>query len=148
MTTVHFLPTLTNNSVVDWDTAQVTPIPAAVQHPLFIAGIPGWRNDVPSSIDFSDDREYLENAVLELSKKLDINGLLAELLASSQERQFFQLSLRNKAVNNEYVRLRLNDEIDSAAIEKELSNFTKMHEDAAENAAIKELLLQLKLPRP
>jgi hypothetical protein len=96
---------LTLHRVIDWDTACVVPAPSAIQHPLFIANIPGINNDgVPEALDLSEDRAYLEDSMRRLSFGNDSS--VAELLADSFERQFFELSLKNKKVNTEYVRLR------------------------------------------
>jgi len=98
-------PKLTLHRVIDWDTACVVPAPSAIQHPLFIANIPGINNDnVPENLDLSQDRAYLEDSIRRLSSGGDSS--VAELLADSFERQFSELSLRNKKVNTEYVKLR------------------------------------------
>ncbi|KZF19222.1 hypothetical protein L228DRAFT_241891 [Xylona heveae TC161] len=104
------------SGVVDWDTARFVPAPAAIQHPLFIADIPGWRNDnVPGGMTFEEDRAYLEHAI----GKLDTNsapgsgsnsqtsGRIKHLLQTSFERQFFELSLHNWRINDEYIKRRL-----------------------------------------
>ncbi|KAF4547012.1 Hypothetical protein D9617_70g089290 [Elsinoe fawcettii] len=53
--------------VIDWDYARIVPAGSAVQHPLFIADIPGWANDgVDDGETFHDDRAYLENAIAAL----------------------------------------------------------------------------------
>ncbi|KAG9228154.1 hypothetical protein BJ875DRAFT_528295 [Amylocarpus encephaloides] len=47
------------SDVVDWDTSRFMPAPSAIQHPLFIADIPGWLNDdVPKEMIFKEDRDY------------------------------------------------------------------------------------------
>jgi hypothetical protein len=107
---VHFIlllkaPKLTLHRVIDWDTACVVPAPSAIQHPLFIANIPGINNDnVPEALDLSEDRAYLEDSIRRVS--FENGSSVADLLADSFERQFFELSLRNKKVNTEYVKLR------------------------------------------
>ncbi|KAF2211848.1 hypothetical protein CERZMDRAFT_85234 [Cercospora zeae-maydis SCOH1-5] len=94
--------------VIVWDTAQFVPIPAAVQHPAFIADIPGWCNDnVPPDMTFEDDRTYLEGAIRKLATESASYRMLPNLLGTSRERQFFELSLRNKRINEQYVKLRL-----------------------------------------
>jgi len=50
---------------------------------------------------FPDDRLYLENAVRKLSAD---DSIVADLLASSQDRQFLEMSLRNKRINEEYIK--------------------------------------------
>jgi hypothetical protein len=89
---------------MDWDTVTIVPAPIAVQHPLFISNIPGYLNRVPKDMDFAEDRAYLVEAMRKLST--DASNV-ADLLSSSFERQFFELSLRNRHVNNEYFELRL-----------------------------------------
>ncbi|GAB7337493.1 hypothetical protein MBLNU457_g2822t1 [Dothideomycetes sp. NU457] len=90
------------SGVIDWDTASFVPAPAAIHHPLFIADIPGWINDgVPEDMKFHNDRLYLENAVRKLSTD---DSTIADLLASSQDRQFLEMSLRNKRINEEYIK--------------------------------------------
>jgi hypothetical protein len=55
---------LISNSVVGWDTARFAPATSAIQHPLFITDIPGWRNDdIPKEMTFEEDRAYLEDAI-------------------------------------------------------------------------------------
>jgi hypothetical protein len=99
------VPELTLHRVIDWDTACVVPAPSAIQHPLFIANIPGINNDNgPEALDLSEDRAYLEDSIRRLSFGDDSS--IADLLTDSFERQFFELSLRNKRVNTEYVKLR------------------------------------------
>lgn len=96
---------LTLRRIIDWDTACVVPAPSAIQHPLFIANIPGINNDnVPQALDLSEDRAYLEDSIRGLP--YGNASSVADLLADSFERQFFELSLRNKKVNTEYVKLR------------------------------------------
>lgn len=105
MTLSFEVPHLTLHRVIDWDTACVVPAPSAIQHPLFIANIPGINNDnVPEALDLSEDRAYLEDSIRRLSFGNDSS--VADLLADSYERQFFELSLRNKKVNTEYIKLR------------------------------------------
>lgn len=113
-------------SIIDWDTAQVAPAASAIQHPLFIADIPGWRNDgVPEGMTFEDDRAYLEHAI----RKLEDNaGPIATMLESSRERQFFELSLCNSRINHEYVEQRLQGCLQKVALLNELENFLSLHE--------------------
>jgi len=115
-------PSLMSYRTIDWDTASFVPAPAAVQHPVFMADIPGYRlGDVPEGMEFADDRGYLESAMRKVSPDA---GDVADLLATSFERQFLELSLRNKKINEQYVRLRLGDaEIDKAALNAHLDQF-------------------------
>lgn len=129
------------NRVIDWDTASWVPAPAAIQHPLFIANIPGIRNDdAPQDMDFTEDRAYLENAIRELC----VDGSnVADLLATSRERQFFELSLRNKRVNEEYIRLRCGRVANSQQIlEQELEEFFHKHAGMRDNPALRVLHTQ------
>lgn len=48
-------------SIIDWDTSRFVPRPSAIQHPLFLADIPGWQSDdVSQDMTFEEDRRYLE----------------------------------------------------------------------------------------
>lgn len=128
--------------VIDWDTASFVPNPAAIQYPLFIAGIPGFRNDdVPEDKDFADDRAYLVDAI----RKLCVGaGRFADLLDSSWERQFFELSLRNKRINEEYIRLRLGGaDFDTGALGDQLDEFVSANREMGNDSAIIELRRQL-----
>ncbi|KAJ6066891.1 uncharacterized protein N7446_003928 [Penicillium canescens] len=61
--------------VIDWDWMSVAPLPAIINHPWFIADIPGWNNDgVANGESFKEDRTYLENAIKkkELSRHLPL----------------------------------------------------------------------------
>ena len=100
---------LTTCRVIDWDTAQIVPADSAVQHPLFIADVPGWINDgVAEDETFEDDRLYLEKAIERLHQGQPVVAAkLRRLLETSRERQFFELALRNKRINAEYVKRRL-----------------------------------------
>ncbi|KAG8627928.1 hypothetical protein KVT40_003801 [Elsinoe batatas] len=92
-------------NVIDWDYARVVPAGSAVHHPLFIADIPGWVNDgVDQGESFHDDRAYLENAIAVHGRQSPHADALRRLLETSHERQFFELSLRNKRINKEYVK--------------------------------------------
>ena len=69
---------------------------------MFITDIPGFRNDdVPPSMTSSDDRLYLENVIRKLSAH---DSTIADLLASSQDCHFFEIPLRNKRINEEYIK--------------------------------------------
>lgn len=107
------------------------PAPTAVQHPLFIADIPGFRNDdVPEDMTFEEDRAILENEIKNLAAKSSLPAaqLIPALLESSFERQFFELSLRNKRINEQYVQRRLvNFAIDSSSLADQLEEFLSGH---------------------
>ncbi|GAM84493.1 hypothetical protein ANO11243_024890 [Dothideomycetidae sp. 11243] len=97
--------------VVDWDFAANVPLAAAVHFPSFLADIPGWNTpDRPDSYNFFEDRQYLIRAVrAQYNDHLADCGRVLQLLETSFERQFFELSLSIKVVNHEYVRLRGGD---------------------------------------
>ncbi|KAM3422718.1 hypothetical protein BST61_g203 [Cercospora zeina] len=128
--------------VIDWDTASFVPTPAAVHYPLFVANIPGFCNDtVPEDMNFADDRMYLVSAIRKLSRGA---GRLADLLASSWERQFFELSLRNKRINEEYIRLRFDGvEYDEKALGDQLDGFVSANKEAGNSPAFIKLRRQL-----
>ncbi|KAE9377630.1 hypothetical protein N431DRAFT_541317 [Stipitochalara longipes BDJ] len=90
------------SGVVDWDTSRFTPAPSAIQHPLFIADIPGWLNDdVPKEMTFEEDRAYLEHVIGKLDASSENPGRIEHLLRTSFERQFLEMSLRNRKINDE-----------------------------------------------
>lgn len=131
--------------IIDWDTASFVPAPAAIHHPLFIANIPGFYTGVPETMDFAPDRAYLEAAIRKLSSssERDSANHIADLLASSFERQFFEMALRNRRINDEYVRLRLlgekNREVDKKALRDELEEFLVRNGDLRGHVAVVEL---------
>jgi hypothetical protein len=122
---------LTIYSIVDWDTSRLSPAPSAIQHPLFIADVPGWLNDdVPEGMTFEEDRAYLESAI----GKLDINskdpGRIEYLLRTSFERQFMELSLHNRKINKEYIKKRLGvAKPDKKKVLEQLEDFLKRNDD-------------------
>jgi hypothetical protein len=115
---------------VDWDTARLVPAPSAIQHPLFIADIPGWQNDdVPKEMTFEEDRAYLENAIGKLDAVSQTSGRIEHLLRTSFERQFFELSLHNRRINSEYIRRRFKDtKLNRDGAIKQLEDFLSVHE--------------------
>lgn len=131
--------------IIDWDTASFVPAPAAIHHPLFIANIPGFYTGVPETMDFAPDRAYLEAAIRKLSSssERDSANHIADLLASSFERQFFEMALRNRRINDEYVRLRLlggnPGEVDKKALRDELEEFLVRNGDLRGHVAVVEL---------
>lgn len=135
---------LTSHRIIDWDKAQIVPSPAAVQHPLFIADIPGWRNDgVIEGMTFEEDREYLEGAMRDIAARSDspIAQQVVTLLATSFERQFFELSLRNKVINEEYVRQRLkNRKFDDNVVLRQLEDFLLSYEAMRGSPTVLDLL--------
>ncbi|KAI9711569.1 MAG: hypothetical protein M1820_002134 [Bogoriella megaspora] len=131
--------------IIDWDTAVIVPSPAAVWHPLFIADIPGWQNDdVPEGMTFEDDREYLENEMRSLATRTGKTQEVVDLLVTSYERQFFELSLRNKRINKEYVRQRLeNVKPDSSAVLQQLAEFLSRYESMRSHPTVLDLATRL-----
>ncbi|WEW59312.1 hypothetical protein PRK78_004781 [Emydomyces testavorans] len=121
---------LINDSVVDWDNSRLAPLPSAIQHPLFIADIPGWRNDgVSEGMTFEEDREYLENAVGKLDASSQNPGRIAHLLRTSFERQFLEMSLHNRRINDEYIQQRFdNTKFDRDAALQQLEDFLSNNE--------------------
>lgn len=104
-------------------------------------------------MDFAPDRAYLEAAIRKLSSssssssssspERDSANHIADLLASSFERQFFEMALRNRRINDEYVRLRLlgekNGEVDKKALRDELEEFLVRNGDLRGHVAVVEL---------
>jgi hypothetical protein len=96
------------NRVIDWDTAQFVPMPAAINQPLFLADIPGWVNPIPDGMTFESDRKYLEDAVSKLtsksghSKARTISELLLYLSCGN-----YSNSLPNKKINERYIDLKI-----------------------------------------
>lgn len=94
--------------------------------PPFIADVPGWSNDIPEGITFGDNQIYLERAVHKLaSERPDLKGpWIADLLTTSFERQFFELSLRNKQINGYYIDTRVRStSLDKGLIKEQLEAF-------------------------
>lgn len=119
----------------------LVPAPSAIQHPLFMANIPGFNHGEPvDSLDFVADREYLEAAIRDMSPD---GPALADLLATSWERQFFEQALRNRRINAEYVRLRLPDGIDCETLRGQLEAFLAGNVDMVGESKIVELQMQL-----
>lgn len=129
--------------MIDWDTAHTVPLAAAVQHPLFIADIPGWLNDgVPPDMTFEDDRVMLESIVHRLSttSPSPIAKEVPALLRTSRERQFFEMSLRNKQINAEYTREKLvPSSINKTMALQNLAEFLESNPDLQENPGIQQL---------
>ena len=116
---------------MDWDTSRFVPAPSAIQHPLFIADIPGWLNDgVPKGMTFEEDRAYLEHAIGILDANSENPGRIKHLLRTSFERQFLEMSLRNRKINDEYVSRMFKDDTapnKNAALEQ-LEDFLSANE--------------------
>lgn len=112
---------------MDWDDARLVPGPAAIHPPLFIAGIPGWNTGAPEGMQFWSDREYFIEAIANMDV---FGGLITDMLTSSYDRQFLEMSLHNKVINDEYVRRKLQPApraFNVAALEQ-LDDFVATHE--------------------
>lgn len=116
---------------MDWDTSRFAPAPSAIQHPLFIADIPGWLNDdVPKEMIFEEDRAYSEHAIGKLDASSENPGRIEHLLRTSFERQFLEMSLRNRKINDEYVQRILKHDaiLDENAALEQLEDFVSVNE--------------------
>lgn len=140
-TVVILVPNFVIYSIIDWDTAQIVPAASAIQYPLFIADIPGWHNDgIPPGMLFEEDRAYLEHAI----KKLEgSDGPIATLLETSYERQFFELSLHNSRINDEYVEQRLQGKMQKDAVLQQLEEFLSTHESMCRLSTVLDVRAQL-----
>lgn len=90
---------------------------------------------------FEEDRAYLQNALGKLEAD---TGPIAALLESSRERQFFELSLHNSSINEEYVKQRLNGEVDKHAALLQLEDFLSAHESMRSLAKVAEIQADLR----
>ncbi|VUC34848.1 unnamed protein product [Clonostachys rosea] len=134
--------------VIDWDTAQFVPMPAAIHHPLFIADIPGWQNAVPENMTFEKGRTYLHNAIAKIAGKSNHPDAqsTSRLLANCFERQFFELSLRSKLTNEHYIEKRIKGSmIEKIALQKQLGAFLTIYTRLRTNPTI--LALQERMRR-
>lgn len=131
-------------SVINWDATDVVPLPAAVQHPMFIAGVPGWNNDsVSRDMTFEQDRRYLEAALRKMSTESKLAGAtqISDLLANSFERQFFQMSLRNRQINKEWTDKDAG--VDSKTALEQLDAFLASDPSMTQNEGVQELRRRL-----
>lgn len=139
---------LKEKRLIDWDLATLVPLAAAVHFPGFLANIPGWNTPGrPEHFGFAEDREYLlQRLEAEMSEMPLMLRRVLDLLGTSSERQFFELSLIIKKVNFEYIRLRSSQHIaqqDHLAMMKQLEGFLDRNQefrDAKEITAIVEQL--------
>ncbi|KAG5981429.1 hypothetical protein E4U55_002962 [Claviceps digitariae] len=132
--------------VVDWDTALYLPMPAVVHYPLFIANIPGWMTDAPAGMTFEEDRAFLESTVSKLAAEAHHSNAsgITDLLKSSFERQFLELSLRNKRINRCYIDMKIKNALfEKAVIREQLVAFLSIHPELQEDPRISELSLRL-----
>ncbi|PNS17088.1 hypothetical protein CAC42_3658 [Sphaceloma murrayae] len=127
--------------VVDWDTAQVVPAAAAIQHPLFLADIPGWYNDdVPSDQTFEQDREYLEDTIENLHHDPVEATKVRTLLRTSFQRQFLELSLRNRRINQEYIKTEVPKlEYSESLARSHMEEFLSHHHDMRNHPSVIDL---------
>lgn len=89
---------------------------------------------------FEEDRTYLEHAI----RKLEGNaGPIAPLLETSRERQFFELSLRNSRINDEYAEKRLKGKIQNDTAIEQLEDFLSIHESMRNLPAVLDVRAQL-----
>lgn len=102
-----------------------------------MANIPGFHSDdALACMDFAHDRLYLERAI----GKFPTHGeRFADLLARSSERQFFEMSLRNKHINAEYIRLKRGDAVDDVVIKEQLDKFLSENADMVQNSVLVEM---------
>ncbi|CAG9990153.1 unnamed protein product [Clonostachys byssicola] len=136
------------SGVIDWDTAQFVPMPAAIHHPLFIADIPGWQKAVPENMKFAKDRKYLQNAIAKIagnSNHPDAQNI-SRLLSNCFERQFFELSLRSKLTNEHYIETRIKGSmVEKVVLQKQLGAFLAIYSGLRTNPTI--LALQERMRR-
>ncbi|KAL2755014.1 hypothetical protein ACRALDRAFT_211681 [Sodiomyces alcalophilus JCM 7366] len=121
--------------------SKLTPAPSAIQHPLFLADIPGWRNDnVPEDMTFEEDRAYLEHAIGMLDARLGSPHRIEYLLRTSFERQFLELSLHNRRINEQYIKRRFDPRKWSRKLAlDQLDDFLSGHESMQSLPAVVEL---------
>lgn len=80
-------------------------MPAVVQFPWFMAGIPGWHNDgTVAEDDFEEDRCYLVQAFRNSEKSTSADSILSSLLDSARERQVSQSAINCRDIHLEYVK--------------------------------------------
>lgn len=79
---------------------------------------------------FEEDRAYLEHAIGKLDVSSEYPGRIKYLLRTSFERQFLEMSLRNRKINNEYVQRIFKDDItlDKNAALEQLEDFLSVNE--------------------
>nr|POE54899.1 hypothetical protein CFP56_64572 [Quercus suber] len=124
-----------SHSVIDWDTVSLVPTPAAIQFPVFMANIPGFLDaDISASTDFINDRLYLEQRMRGMSPD---GEMIADMLSNSCEREFFEMSLRNKRINAEYIRLNAGDgSFDQTTLGSQLEEFLLKNPDMIDDDAV------------
>lgn len=102
-----------------------------------MAGIPGYRTATPEGVDLAKDRLYLESAVGEQSPE---GSGFSDLLASSCERQFFEMALRNKRINLAHITLRWEATACSKeTLHKQLDDFLVRNKGMKAHSAVEKL---------
>lgn len=92
---------------------------------------------------FEEDRAYLEHAIRKLEGG-SAPGATATLLETSRERQFFELSLHNSRINDEYVERRLRGSIQKDAALEQLEDFLSTHESMRNLPNVLDVRAQIK----
>lgn len=138
---------LTKRSIVDWDFTLLVPLAASVHFPAFLANIPGW-NTSGQPDDFVGDREYLAAAIQARYCNRPADGRrISRLLDNSFERQFFEMSLSIRQVNEQYIRLRGGD-VDIDAVKdhlmEQLTAFLARNQDLRNSERVLSLIERLK----
>ncbi|KAJ5925016.1 hypothetical protein N7454_007655 [Penicillium verhagenii] len=90
--------------VIDWDWMYAAPLPAVINHPWFIADIPGWNNfGVEDGETFENDRIFLENAIKQKETERQMSCTVSMLLRDSGKRFFFQSAFHYQGIHEEFV---------------------------------------------
>ena len=90
---------------------------------------------------FEEDREYLEQQI----GKLDASGRVEHLLRTSFERQFFELSLHNRRINEQYIKRRFDPtKWSMREAFNQLDDFLSTHEPYRDLSAVDELQNRLR----
>lgn len=116
-----------------------------------MANIPGWFNCVPDDMSFEEDRAYLEKVIRKLVEEMDNPDAqhIPVLLSSCFERQFLQLSLRNKVINSRYIEQRYKSADKSTiSLEKQLQEFMAANPDMQVPPGILDLYKLAEQPLP
>ena len=99
---------------------------------------------------FKQDREYLENAMSKLAAKSRHPQAqqISQLLSSCSERQFFEMALRNKKINEQHIRLRVQDSsrVNTAMLLGQLDAFLALNLSLQDDARISALRVRLSGP--
>lgn len=84
---------------------------------------------IPKDMTFEEDRAYLENAIGKLDAGPQTFGRIEHLLRTSFERQFFELSLHNRRINEKYIQQRFKDiKSNRDAALKQLEDFLSVND--------------------